>query len=270
MDSSNKLQTLSCKNDSEKAVIEGYLQPIRNMNKEDVVQSVGAMLVLCAKMYCGMQEGKMLPETIQESVRFIYKHHKNIGVNEIREAFSLAAANTFNGINMTAYFGIFTVAMLGDILSAYNLYRNPIIARAYENATRLELDAKCEEAKKTKNWLARKEIRSDIEKAIVAVQTDAEPVWETWHEVPVHYAEIAINFDIIEVSDDFKLKIWQRSKELALDELKTTAQDYSNFSEAKRTRLMLKNRVESEIVKDPAKRIYSKLLVFEYVKMHEI
>lgn len=217
-----------------------------------------------------MQEGKMLPETIQESVRFIYKHHKNIGVNEIREAFSLAAANTFNGINMTAYFGIFTVAMLGDILSAYNQYRNPIIAQAYENAYKQELDAKCEQDKEAKNFEARSKINADIENAIIAVQTGAEPLWETWHDVPVHYAEIAVKWGMIEVSDEFKSKIWQRSKELALDELKTTAQDYANFSEAKRTRLLLKSRVESEIIKDPAKRIYSKLLIFEYVKSHEI
>lgn len=269
LDLSNKLQTLNYSG-SEKTVIEGYLQPIRNMNKEDIVKSVGAMIVLCAKMYCGMQEGKMIPETIQEGVRLVYKHYKNMGVSEIREAFSLAAANQFEGLNMTAYFGTFTVSMLGDILTAYNLYRNPIIAKNIKRVYDAELNAQKENEKELKNNEARQKIYTDIENEIILVQSGEQGSWESWHDVPVHYAEIAVKQGWIEVSPEFKLSIWERAKKLALDELKNVSQDLTNFSEAKRARITLKNSVESQIIKDPAKRIYSKLLIFEYVKMHEI
>ncbi len=269
LDLLSKLQ-ISNYSASERAVIEGYCQPIRNMNKEDIVKSVGAMIVLCAKMYCGMQEGKMIPETIQEGVRLVYKHYKNIGVSEIREAFSMAAANQFEGLNMTAYFGTFTVSMLGDILTAYISYRNPIIAKTIQSVYEAELNAKKEDEKESKNIEARQKIYSEIESEIIAVQSGAQGNWESWHDVPVHYAEVAVKQGWIEVSSEFKLSIWEKAKKLALDELKSVSQDLTNFSEAKRARITLKNNIESQIVKDPATRIYSKLLIFEYVKMHEI
>ncbi len=221
-------------------------------------------------MYCGMREEAMLVETIQESVRLVHKHYSTLGVVEIREAFSMAAANHFDGVNMTAYFGTFTVSMLGDILSAYIKFRNPIIAEAWKIVTEEVLKSKEASEKDQKNQEARQKIFDQIELAIIAVQSGEDPVWETWHDVPVHFAEIAVEQGWIEVSSEFKKQVWERSKQLALNEISSAANDVSNFSEAKKARLKMREIIETNAVPEPAKRIYSKLLIFEYVQIHKI
>jgi len=217
-----------------------------------------------------MQAERMLAETIQEAVRFVYKNYPQLGVNEIREAFSLSAANVFPAVNMTAFFGTFTISMLGDILTAYNQYRNPIIAKAYDQIIKLEQENKQETEREEKNRIAISQIQQDIEKAIIAVQSGEADLWESWHDVPVHYAEIAVREQWIEVSPEFKKSIWEESKKLALRELSEMAADLSNFSQAKQSRLKLTEAIERQTVPDAALRIYSKLLIFKYVKMHEL
>jgi hypothetical protein len=240
------------------------------MPKEQIPQTIGAMVSLCATMYCGMQKEKMLTETIQESVRFVFKNYSFIGVQEIREAFSLAAANTFEGVNMTAFFGTFTISMLGDILSAYQKYRNPIIYKAYELIIKEETKIKEEGEKHQKNAQALTQIEQDIEQAIIAVQSGVPMIWESWHDVPVHYAEIAVREGWVEISAEMKKVIWEKAKAYALRDIQAVASDLSNFSEAKQARISLRTKIEAEIITDPAKRIYSKLLIFEYIKMHEL
>lgn len=261
---------LGVKEDRAKIIIQGYQNPIRLMNKEDIAKGVSAMISLCAKMYCGMQEEKMMTETIQEATRMVYKHYPQIGINEIREAFSMAAANYFDNVNMTAYFGTFTIGMLGDILTAYIKYRNPVINKALQLSQHQNKEEQEKQEADKKNEEAREQIKNDIERAIIAVQEDSEPVWESYHFVPVHYAEIAVKEGWIEVSEEFKKNIWIKAQELALKELSDVANDYSNLTEAKRARLELRATIEKQIVPDAAKRIYSKLLIFEYIKMHEL
>ncbi len=275
MDLSKTLPALNCnklstKEEQAKLVLTGYSNPIRNMAKEDVVKSVGAMISICATMYCGMQENKMLVETIQESVRLVYKHYPQISVNEIREAFSMAAANRFEQVNMTAYYGTFTVSMLGDILSAYIEFRRPIIAEAIRIITEQEAKLSKELEREQRNEYTKKNIQEEIDAAIIAVQSGSELVWESWQDVPVHYAEIAVLNGWIEVSDSFKKEVWERSKALAVEELSRVSSDLTNLIEAKKARAQLKSIFETQAVPDPAKRIYSKLLIWEYVKLHEI
>ncbi len=86
----------------------------------------------------------------------------------------------------------------------------------------------------------------------------------------MHYAEIAVAEGWLEVSPEFKKRVWEESKELAKRELIETAQDLSNFAEAKKAKQILMQNVESQIISEPAKRIYSKRLIFEYIKAHKL
>jgi hypothetical protein len=260
----------SLKDEKARGIIDGYLSPIRDMPKDKIPQSVGGIIGLCATIYCGMQKDKVLPEVLQESVRFVYKNYPMIGVNEIREAFSMAAANQFEGVNMTAYFGTFTVSMLGDILSPYANYRNAILSKALDYAKQQEKQAKADAEREQKNNAAREKIKTDIEQAIIQIQTDSSLFWPTWHEVPVHYAEIAIQNNYIEVDSDFKQKIWQEAKIEAKRELIEQASDLSNLADARKAKELLRKHIESEVISEPAKRIYSKMLIFNYILIHKI
>ena len=258
------LTKIDCKEDRLKLIVAAYQNPIRTMDKTDVVSGCSAMVVICAKMYCGMQEDKMLPEAIQESVRFIYKNFSMLGVQEIREAFSMAAANRWEGITMSSYYGQFTIAMLGDILSAYLKYRRMVISEVMNVIEQEEKDRKHEQEKVAKNEKAIQLVIQDLENKLISLQSGEQIEWDSWHDVPAFYAEIACANGFIEDDRIFKAQIWEQSKQLAKHELIATAQDYSNLSAARQAKRKLMQNFEGTI--DPAKRIYAKLLVWEYLK----
>ncbi len=234
------------------------------MDKTDVVNSVSAMVVICAKMYSGMQEDKMLPESIQECVRFIYKNFPMLGVQEIREAFSMAAANYWDGITLSSFYGQFTIAMLGDILSAYLKFRNKILSDVI-NLKKMYEDAEFEAAKREeKNRRAIESVLQDLEDKLISMQSGEEIEWDGWEDVPVFYAEIACANGWIEDDREFKGQIWEQAKQLAKKELIEQSRNYSNMTEARAAKRKLMQNAEQTI--EPAKRIYSKLLVFEYMK----
>jgi len=249
-------------------MIIGREYPLRKFSKDDASEPLYLAISACAKIYCGMNENKSgSDEIIKESCRFVYEMYKWIGIHEIREAFKLAAVNTFEGVDIKAYGGIFSIAMLGDILTGYRQYRNKIILKFEAEEEKMKDNS---ESIKGKNAIARAKIKEDIELAIIAVQSDQQPIWETWHDVPANYAEVAVSENFIEVSHDFKSKIWEKSKQLSLKELSDAASDLSNFSEAKQARIKLTNAIETQQFPDNAKRIYSKLLIFEYVQSHKL
>lgn len=253
-----------------KNVITGYYNPIRTMPKDQVKNYLSVAISNAGKAYSGMKEGdKTMPEIIQECVRFTYDQFSSIGVNEIMDAFKLAAANRFENVDIKAYGGVFTVSLLGDVLYAYSKYRNKIIAKYLELKDAEQKAANKEQEKIKRNNDARQKIKTDIEAAIISIQQGVQ-YWPTWQDVPVHYAETAVAEGWLEVSPEFKKRVWDESKELAKRQLIETAQDLSNFAEAKKAKQLLMQNVESQIISEPAKRIYAKRLIFEYVKQHEL
>jgi hypothetical protein len=256
-------------NSKEKKVIEGFLQPIRKYEINKIGPIIAENLMICASLYCGMAESEIMKQTIIEASKFVYNKFAHLGTAEIKDAFQMAAANEFENVNMTAYFGQMSIATLGDILDAYTKHRNKTIAKYLELKDKAQKQYDKEVEKEERNNAARQKIKTDIEAAIISIQQGIY-FWQTWHEVPVHYAEIAVSESWVEVSPEFKKKIWNESKELAKRELIETAQDHNNLVEARKAKQILMQNIESEIISEPAKRIYAKRLIFEYIKQHEL
>jgi hypothetical protein len=258
------LTNIQCKEERIKLIVAGHENQIRNMDKTDVVNSVSAMVVICAKMYTGMQEDKMMTESIQECVRFIYKNFPMIGVQEIREAFSMAAANHWDGITLSSFYGQFTIGMLGDILSAYLKFRNKILSDVITLKEIKDMEIENAAKREEKNKNAIESVLQDLEDKLISMQSGEQIEWESWQDVPAFYAEIACTNGFIEDDKAFKAQIWEQSKQIAKHELIATAQDYSNLTAARQAKRKIMQNFEGTI--DPAKRIYSKLLVWEYLK----
>jgi hypothetical protein len=216
-----------------------------------------------------MSEGEIMKQTIIEASKFVMAKFSHLGVSEIKDAFQMAAANEFEDVNMTSYYGQMSIATLGDILDAYTKHRNKTIAKYLELKDKAQKQYDKEVEKEERNNAARQKIKTDIEAAIISIQQGVQ-YWQTWQDVPVHYAETAVSEGWLEVSPEFKKMIWEESKELAKRQLIETAQDLSNFAEAKKAKHLLMQNVESQIISEPAKRIYAKRLIFEYVKQHEL
>lgn len=253
----------------EKKIVEGYLQPIRKFERQKIAPLIAENLMICAALYCGMAEGEIMKQTIIEASKFVLAKFNHLGVNEIKDAFQMAAANEFEDVNMTAYFGQMSIATLGDILDAYTKHRNKTIARYLELKENAQKEYDKEVKREERNNAARQKIKLDIEAAIISIQQGIY-FWQSWHDVPVHYAETAVAEGWLEVSPEFKKRVWEESKELAKRELIETAQDHSNLLEARKAKQILMQNVESQIISEPAKRIYAKRLIFEYIKQHEL
>ncbi len=104
---------------------------------------ITAVLKNCAKTYCGAV--KTEESVFEEMAVFVLDRFGMYGVAEIELAFSLAAAKELCDVDLQAYYGQFSVAALGGVLSAYRDYRNRVareLRLAQSNSDVLALPAK--------------------------------------------------------------------------------------------------------------------------------
>lgn len=109
------------------AVSEG--NTIRALVKEDATMATTALTAEfedCARSYTGCVNTSEM--VFDECVEFLATQFGALNIGEVRHAFRLAAAGELGEVNLKAYHGVFTVAMLGEVLTAYMVYRGRIVA----------------------------------------------------------------------------------------------------------------------------------------------
>ena len=119
-----------------------------------------------------------------------------------------------------------------------------------------------------KNIEARELICSEIRQAIEASK-EGIPNWDNWQGVPHHYAKIAVDYGIINPTLEEKKAVWEKSKLLAIEEMKMDALSDSKTMIQKREIMDALKKIEqgdNSNLEGSSKRIYSKLLLWEYVK----
>lgn len=99
-------------------------------NEGHALALLAVELQTCAIQYTGCVKTDDL--VFDECVEFIIERFAGLHIDEIRHAFRLAASGELGEIKLEAYFGTFTVAMLGRILTAYEQYRKKIVADVME------------------------------------------------------------------------------------------------------------------------------------------
>lgn len=105
-------------------------------------------LTYCAMNYSGARE--VSEDLMTEAIEFTATRFGGLGVGEIREAFRLAAAGELGDVDMKAYYGQFTIVILGAVLSAYQVYRRRI-AQAIQRAEQ-EAEDRQRELTKAEEW----------------------------------------------------------------------------------------------------------------------
>lgn len=111
------------------------IRAFRDEMPDQLFMALTADLEACARQYTGCPNTKEM--IFDEAVEFIADQFHFLNIGEIRLAFRLAAAGQFEGVNLRAYYGTFTVGMLGEVLVAYREYRDELVknARRAENET---------------------------------------------------------------------------------------------------------------------------------------
>lgn len=144
--------SLDCDRRLSVAVQDGLALSIRRQSIGDgratVMVSLGDELAHCAVNYSGARE--VSDDLFGEAVEFVMTRFGSLGVSEIREAFRLAAAGELGDVDMKAYYGQFTIVILGAVLTAYVLYRRRVVA-AIERAEAEQREAE-RDAARSQDW----------------------------------------------------------------------------------------------------------------------
>jgi hypothetical protein len=108
------------------------------MSEEEMMLTLPAAIELIALSYCGAVLGERLMDTVMECYDFLKDGYPALALEEIKRAFVLATNGTIEA-DLIAYYGNFTVGMLGKVLMAYMVYRNRIQNRL-KHAEKVQLE----------------------------------------------------------------------------------------------------------------------------------
>lgn len=253
-------------------IIQGYLEPIRKMPEDESKKITAILLCEYARLYCGAKDDVNPIEVYQHGALFVIKSFSQIGSIELEEAFTMAAANKFEGIDIKAYGGIFSIAMLGDILSAYLHYRNGILKKYLELKEKKEKE---EEAPKGAeldllNLMAINDFVEQVENEIERIQSGLMPKWRDWERVPAILAEKALKSNKIIIDKDFKKSIFEKAKEIAKIEVNYDSRNIKSQNRGLARKLIdAQFQIESPYFNNKIETIYAKLLIFEFIQSHK-
>lgn len=114
-----------------KAVLEQIrIRAMLAENEAHAITLLAAELQVCAKQYTGCVKTDDM--VFDECVEFVIERFGGLHIDEIRHAFRMAASGELGEVSLDAYFGTFTVAMLGKVLIAYEEYRKRIVKEVME------------------------------------------------------------------------------------------------------------------------------------------
>ena len=249
-------------------MILGFENPIRNEDQQNLIDALSVTLPLCAELYCGIKKNDFNYQILEESVLFIYDHFYNLGVNEIKQAFELCAANKIENVNMTAYYGRFNISMLGDILSAYTKLRNQAYKEVNEQHQKNLRGETFVNEVDHKNFVARQEVIKEFKTELEKKKNGLPLKYNSHEEIRIHWPKILIDNGIIQLDDETKKRIWSEAQHLVKREHQKKAADFTNLYEAKHNRALLKSfeGAGNETFQAKCDAMYSKLFVWEFLK----
>lgn len=260
-----------------RVIKEGTQAPLRSFPREEATEGVLRMLYLCASLYMGAKppENKDDVDKImlyQKAASFILDNFAWISAKEIDEAFALASSGKIKA-NLKAYYGTFSIEAIGELLQAYKVYRNRVLAAVQEEIKRKEKEEEEKANREMKNLQARAEFCKEV-LTWVAMSNEDCPPFEDWREIPSIKAEAAFKSGaIIFEGDEAKIKaeIWRKAGSLTLKEMeRETRQEIEEGRKGQSSiKALLKTIKEGQKPKGyegKRQKIYSQLLLWEFIK----
>ena len=229
---------------------------IRAVRKEDevkIVIALAAELEYCAVSYCGASKTDEM--VYDEVVMFVMDRFGHIGLKEIREAFRMAAAAEFE-VDLKSYYGLFTVKLMGDILTGYNNYRNKVL-QEFTRANSVK-QAEEKESLRKQNW----DTEAWAERRISVLKALENP---DYHCFTAYDYEYFTKTGQLQFTEEQKRKAWIDSHQYAY-------QQVLNASNANIFNISLRKQLERVMTNQPdqgykAKRICvaQQLLVMRWI-----
>lgn len=143
--------------------IASKIAPCRLINDLDYkIGAIGAIQRVAID-YCGA-DISICAGAIKESMLLYRNKFGRMSLEDIRDAFEMAAAGQLGDINIIAYKGVFTVAIFGEVITAYSIVRDKIVAEL-DNAAGKAIEAEKERIAEERQEECRKQVIAEFEAA---------------------------------------------------------------------------------------------------------
>lgn len=232
----------------------------------DLMFGVKIDLEFCAATYCGAPN--TLPETIGEGVKFILSQFSHLGLTEIREAFRLAAAGKIEA-DLNAFYGLFTIQLLGKVLSAYDDYRTAIFREVRAKAAQAEE----EQGNVERDQALREKFGTAAD--VFAELQQQNTKYEKWQDLPAWLCRRVIEEDLAGITLEEKGKSWITAKHWAANEVRVWLLDASVSKDDRKRYAVAAAALDKnpdifpDEIKKEAQEAYSKMLIFQKIPPYE-
>ncbi len=172
-------------------IAEGHLNPVRRLDSATLNGRGMVMIGRVAETYCGVDlQQASNKQAVADCLKLLKTKFPEFGLNEIYEAFSMAAAQLID-VNLTAFGGRFTVAIFGNVLSAYRTFRNNVLVQLSKGA-----DMETEEAEQVENEKRNAEYRAHVASEFARLKVENRQI-ESADKVPAVWPKILREMELI-------------------------------------------------------------------------
>ena len=236
----------------------GSAYPVRSYGEEKFNLLVPVKIADIAIAYCGA-DPEINSSAFIESARLLLQKFGGVGIDEVKEAFAMAAARKLGDIDLTSYKGVFTVAMFGEVVSEYMVYRNRVLAEMQRIADSEEQERK-EGIKRQRFEVVKKEV---VEK-FNAMRFENREISKVG-DVPGWWAKVLKDHGLIEGDPAAWILAKKKTCEIFVQEHKDRVNDLM-FSVMERAKIVSEIEADEGFfppqLKDRAEILYGRILIF--------
>jgi hypothetical protein len=243
-------------------ICSGIERPIRSLDFEKFNTYAPVLIGDIAVSYCGA-DIELSRHAIIESAALLREKFSGIGIDEVNEAFKLAASKQIEA-NLAAYSGQFTVRIFGEVMATYIDYRRPVVAEIEKRKSEMEAE-RMEQEKQERNNRTRKEI---IE-GFTGMCAGTVPNFAAPSGIPDFWARILTEEKLV-FGD---AETWKEAKRMVVERFKTArniAMPDETLSEydAKQVMYQLQSDPEffPEALRPRAEILYGQLIVWNEIQ----
>ena len=219
--------------------------------------------------YLGVPPKDLDGTQISEAAAFIYEKFPSLGLSDVWQAFKMVAAEKLE-VDLTAYYGRFSIVGIGKMLNAYKAYRNNILSQIQDEMNESEKREREEQLKEELNAKARADALNEF-KISLKCREEGMPTFKHWEQVPTNWAQIlkdAGQLPIIPQEQTQALIL--EAKQIAFRKLQSIIISTTARSHEKAEAMQMIKRINSKTPCEDYKakwlNIYFKLRVWELVK----
>jgi hypothetical protein len=225
-------------------VSQGMNNPIRNLDYPE--EYVTIQIQKIAEQY-GTRE-KISDHVLGECVGIVLSRFGMLGLDELSEAFRMAAVGDLGKVNMTAYAGMFHAGIVGSVLGLYREHRRKVSKSIISNG-QVKIDVRDEDRQK------------EFDRQFPRLLEKGKAEYKNWDAVPEYWFRVGERMGLFGLVEEEKELLYWEAVDLARDGLHY---DLDNNARSFQRQEIIDELflLERGICTPAVGRVYRKLVVF--------